>query len=361
MFSIEMLPAAEGDALWIEYGDPAAPHRILVDCGYKSTYREIMERLRTDPQITFELFLLTHIDNDHIAGAVPFVADRDVTPDRLRKVWFNGRRQIDVEDILGVREAEFFTKTLERRRFAWNEDFAGGRVAVPAAGPGEPILLPGGMSLTVLSPGHEQLVKLAEEWDKKLEDVLQGRELEEILGEAPARLQPDVLGEPNVKQLAKTEFIPDDEPPNGSSIAVLAEYQDSYDGNREKSILLTGDCFSPVLEASLSKLLLKRGAERLRLDALKLSHHGSKGNTSSHLLDLIRCRHFLFSTNGNRHKHPDPECVARVIASQAQPIDLHFNYLSDFNRMWRSLGLQRQHLYTPHYPREGEAGLKMEL
>ncbi|WP_244086034.1 hypothetical protein [Desulforhabdus sp. TSK] len=60
-------------------------------------------------------------------------------------------------------------------------------------------------------------------------------------------------------------------------------------GSRGKSVLLTGDGFSPVIEASLSKLLLKRGAERPRLDALKLPHHGSKGNTSSHLLDLLRC------------------------------------------------------------------------
>ncbi|GKT10801.1 hypothetical protein DSTSK_41060 [Desulforhabdus sp. TSK] len=47
--------------------------------------------------------------------------------------WF-GSWGIDAADILGVREAEYFTKTLERRRFAWNENFAGRRVAVPAAG-----------------------------------------------------------------------------------------------------------------------------------------------------------------------------------------------------------------------------------
>ena len=33
MFKIEMLPAGHGDSLWIEYGDPRCPHRILVDGG----------------------------------------------------------------------------------------------------------------------------------------------------------------------------------------------------------------------------------------------------------------------------------------------------------------------------------------
>jgi hypothetical protein len=31
MLSVEMLPAQHGDCLWIEYGDPAKPRRILVD------------------------------------------------------------------------------------------------------------------------------------------------------------------------------------------------------------------------------------------------------------------------------------------------------------------------------------------
>ena len=355
MFSIEMLPAVEGDALWVEYGDPAGPHRILIDCGYKSTYRAVMERLRADPQLDFELFVLTHIDRDHIAGAVPFVADGDVTPERVRQVWFNGREQID--DSLGAREAEYFTRNLERRGFSWNTDFGGGPVVVPDTGPAEAMHLSGGMRLTVLSPGRAQLENLFEEWESKLEDILKGRTLETLLEETPAALQPDVLGAPDVRQLSASAFETDDEPPNGSSIAFLAEYIDPFDGDREKAALFTGDCFSPILEQSLLKLLDERETDRLRLDAFKISHHGSKGNTSSDLLDLIRCRHFLFSTNGNRHKHPDPECVARVIASQDGPIDLHFNYRSPFNEMWRLPNLQRQHRFEAHYPPAGEKGL----
>lgn len=66
-----------------------------------------------------KLFLLTHIDADHIAGTVPFIADARVTPERVREVWFNGRAHIlDLLDVLGVEQAEFFTHDLQTRGFA---------------------------------------------------------------------------------------------------------------------------------------------------------------------------------------------------------------------------------------------------
>lgn len=38
MFRIEMLPAAHGDALWIEYGAGGTIHRLLVDGGTPGAY-----------------------------------------------------------------------------------------------------------------------------------------------------------------------------------------------------------------------------------------------------------------------------------------------------------------------------------
>ena len=36
MFTIEMLPGGPGDCLWIEYGTPSKPKRMLVDGGSHS-------------------------------------------------------------------------------------------------------------------------------------------------------------------------------------------------------------------------------------------------------------------------------------------------------------------------------------
>jgi glyoxylase-like metal-dependent hydrolase (beta-lactamase superfamily II) len=96
IFTIEMLPARHGDALWIEYGDPDTPRRILIDGGPRS--RATMDRLREllderssatvsgEPDI--ELIVVTHIDADHISGILDLFKQRDVafTP---RDVWFN--------------------------------------------------------------------------------------------------------------------------------------------------------------------------------------------------------------------------------------------------------------------------------
>lgn len=359
MFNIEMLPANEGDALWVEYGDPQSPRRVLIDCGYKSTYRKVMERIDADPDIQFELFVLTHIDGDHIAGAVPFFADSRVDGERVQEVWFNSREHIS--DKLGVEQAEFFTKILKEKRIRWNSQFGGRAIFLEHPEAAHPIKLDGGMRITLLSPGATQLKKLEKGWSKDLEAILKGRDLatvDELVSTMPPRLQPDKLGTPRVEDLAAKAFDPDDTAPNGSSIAFIAEYDDAYDGDRTKSVLFLGDAHAPVIAESILKLLKNRGgAKRLVVDAVKVSHHGSARNTSAELLRLIRAHHFLISTNGSRHSHPDPECIARIVTSQDQRIHLHFNYQSKVNEDWGCRPLEQAHNYRAHYPSLGEEGL----
>src|SRR5580704_17507749 len=76
IFHIEMLPAENGDCLWIEYGDPKHSHRIVVDCGAKLTADILATRMK-GVEAPLKLFVLTHIDADHINGVLPIelVAD----------------------------------------------------------------------------------------------------------------------------------------------------------------------------------------------------------------------------------------------------------------------------------------------
>lgn len=363
MFTIEMLEAKEGDALWIEYGDPAKPHRILIDCGYKSTYRAVLERFDADPHLVFDLFVLTHIDGDHIAGAVPFIADRRVQPANIRDVWFNSRSHLG--DALGVEQAEYFTHHLKDKRFKWNHAFGGQTVVVEEDAPLPVKTLAGGMKLTLLSPTREKLRKLADAWDAELEKVMRGKHVgstDELVGLDNRTLAPDRLGDGSwVTALAASAFKSDTTAPNGSSIAFLAEYHDTFDGGRDKAVLFLGDAHSPVVEASLRKLFSDRNLGRLRIDALKLSHHGSKNNTSGELLAMLNCKHFLFSTNGTKHEHPDAECVARVIAPKRPGVELHFNYATPFNEIWRPKSLWREFEYVAHYPVKDKPGLSVTL
>lgn len=42
MFTIEMLPAAYGDCLWVEYGNRQSAAPYLIDGGISSTYNAIV-------------------------------------------------------------------------------------------------------------------------------------------------------------------------------------------------------------------------------------------------------------------------------------------------------------------------------
>jgi hypothetical protein len=90
VFSVEMLPAQQGDALWIEYSAPQEIHRILIDCGTPPTYQVIRQRIELlDPNDRrFDLLIVTHIDTDHIGGALKLLADRFLGA-RFGDVWFN--------------------------------------------------------------------------------------------------------------------------------------------------------------------------------------------------------------------------------------------------------------------------------
>jgi hypothetical protein len=45
MFTIEMLPAAHGDCLWIEYGSSRDTYRMLIDTGTMHSYVNLKRRI----------------------------------------------------------------------------------------------------------------------------------------------------------------------------------------------------------------------------------------------------------------------------------------------------------------------------
>jgi hypothetical protein len=298
----------------------------------------------------FELFVMTHIDADHIGGALPFfkAVQRGL---RFGDVWFNGWRQLS--GTLGPRQGEMFSTAIEDFRLLWNAWQKGGPIAV-ASGVLPQHDLPGGLRLTLLSPTPAQLRKLAPVWV---------RELKQSGLEPGARVDYSrfLKGAPStstdVEQLANSAFKADAAPANGSSIALLAEFGGA-------SVLLGADAHAPVLAESIRKLLASRHIQRLPLDAFKLPHHASKNNLSRELLELLECRCYLVSTNGDYFSHPDREAIARVIKFGqygGQKPSLYFNYRTRFNEVWARADLQRKHGYTARYPQEGRAGLTTSL
>lgn len=351
-FDIEVLPAGHGDCLWIEYGDAATTHRWLIDCGTQQTIRHLLPRVEAVPasERFLELFMLSHIDSDHIGGALPFfrAVQRGL---RFGDVWFNGWRHLSGQ--LGARQGEMFSTALLELELPWNVWREGGAIVVE--GDDLPVhVLPGGMQLTLLSPSPEKLAKLAPVW---------ARELKRYGLEPGARVDYSrfLKGTPStstdVDELAAEKFGGDNGAPNGTSIAVLAEFGGA-------SALLAADAHAPLLVQSIQALLRQRRVERLKLDVFKVSHHASQNNVSSELVQLLDCPRYIVSTDGEHFCHPDRQAIARLIKygkAGGRPPVLHFNYRSRYNEVWAGQDLQQRYGYAASYPPEDRPGTIVSL
>jgi hypothetical protein len=361
LLSVTMLPAENGDCLLVEYGTADDPARVLIDCGARSVAGALaawIAATRAPRGDEFELFVLTHIDADHIDGVMTLF-DTPGFDVRFRDIWFNGWRQIS--PFLSVKQGEDFSRLLEDpgRGLAWNRAFtlAGddrpAPVVLRTGAPPQSYAMPGGLQLTLLSPGSDQLAQLAMHWRKVLSELEPAKAM---LGrKAPPRPVTDLTAF-RLEDLVNAPVRRDTSVANGSSIALLAEFDD-------RAVLLTGDAHADVLVDSIKALQRARGREgqRLKLDAMKLSHHGSANATTSELLSMVDCSHYLVSTNGNIFYHPDREAIARVILHGGARPTLHFNYRSPYNELWDSPVLQERYGYVAYYPRSGTAGLQVLL
>ncbi len=353
-FEIEMLPAGHGDSLWIEYGESDSNiHRCLIDCGTQQTAKELLRRVAALPEREqfLELFILSHIDSDHIGGALPFFkAIQDGL--RVGDVWFNGWRHLSGQ--LGARQGEMFSTAIQDFELPWNV-WLDGQAIVVGEGPLPACTLPGGLKLTLLSPTPTQLRKLAPVWTRELKRY-------GLTPGARVDYSKFLKGKPStstdVDQLAETPFGGGDSAaPNGSSIAVLAEY-------RGASALLAADAYAPVLAGSIRKLLAASGQPRLKIDAFKVSHHGSRNNVSTELVSLLDCPRYLISSNGDHFYHPDREAIARIIKygkCDGRNPELVFNYRTQYNDVWERADLQEQYGFTARYPDAEQAGQIVSL
>jgi beta-lactamase superfamily II metal-dependent hydrolase len=347
MLEIEMLPAREGDCLWIRYGQPSAPKQILVDTGRSATYKKALHpRLLALPpsQQTFELFVITHVDRDHIEGALNLLEDEDL-PITFKDIWFNGYDHLQSAKLetFGAVQGERLTAALLKHKAVWNKAWKSKAVAI-GKGALPKKSLEGDITLTLLSPDRQKLVDLIPTWLQECKDA-------GLVPGAKARRAEvaglEQFGGLDVEKLAASKFKAESKEPNGSSIAFLLE----YDGKR---LLLGADAHEDRLLSSLT--MLAGTKKRVALDLFKVPHHGSDGNLSRELLAIMDCPRYLISTNGSYFKHPTPEAIARILKFGGKHKTIYFNYDTKFTSPWKSAAYQGKYGYTAVYPAKGAAG-----
>jgi hypothetical protein len=331
-FAIRMFPASEGDCLVVEYGDQKCPTRLLIDGGRLSTYNtQLSPFLQSLPAIQqqFKLFVVTHVDRDHIEGALALITDPSLTT-TFEDVWFNDYLNLVSDDPpqrhLGAEAGERLSYAIRRRGWHRNKAFYGGAASTRDGRILPKVKLGDELAVTLLSPDRGRLERLIPIWDK--ECIAAGIEPGRFVQEEEEEPMPILAaeGSPDPPTLASVRTPIDDKAANGTSIAFLVEYE----GHR---VLFGSDAHPDLLADALGKL--GYGPDNpIELDAYKVSHHGSRRNTTSALLACMRTSRYLVSTNGAQTKHPNVEAIARLVTAAGPPRTILFNYRTKFNELW---------------------------
>lgn len=352
MISIELLPAAHGDAIWIEYGPASQTRRILIDGGPAPTYQAgLRQRIAALPENkrVLELMVVTHIDADHIDGALILLQELAALKVRIKELWFNGWTQISREDqapaTYAPLQGEFLGGLIEvdpELKNAWNRRFDHRAVAAPDDGPLPVVELDGGARLTLLGPMQAQLRRLRARWASAIRDFSPGD-----VNEALRRLRErrEYRAPPGPAVFAAPQYGDDRSVANGSSISFVLEHGDV-------SVLLAGDAHARSLEAALKRLAEEKSLARLHFDAVKLPHHGSMSNVSDAWLQRVDCAQWLISTNGAVFNHPDME-TAELIAKHCPKPTLLCNYAD----IARRLDQKADGRWSTGSPKDETAGL----
>lgn len=349
--TIHFLPAMAGDCFVLEFVNKEC---IIIDCGFKSTYTEYLRPLLIelrDKGCWVTLLLITHIDQDHIEGAISLLEENgqannpNIIP--IYNVWFNGffntllkrsefsqriralseeQKQIKentLNDLLmqvqgesqeiSAKHSMSFEELCLKNGYCLNSQFLDGtvrRIEINCAQVLTESIPIGACNLVVLSPTEKELDKLADTLNLEMirnfgvdyaisEDSHFMKLFElfmELETERSKREEFISAADENLENWLGTSSMVPMNAINRASIVVEIQYKDL-------KMLFTGDSDSTLWYEYLEE----------KYQVIKLSHHGTAYPNKA-LLNYSKADVLLISTNGGRgKKHPEKETLAQAI------------------------------------------------
>lgn len=383
---VKMYPAKNGDCFLISFGKTEEEKKhFLIDCGYVDTFQKYLK----DDLIkigqsggTLEKLILTHIDADHIQGAIRLLKDNNAEKFiSINEVWHNTYRHLSEqkEGEIDVKQERILQKIIRRGypqsesnqgeqgisaeqgttvgalllqgKYSWNSDFNNQTVCIEQR---SEIELNPDTNIYLLSPDKQKLEKLKELWTDELKryganfnsanSQLYDDAFEMLLSweQEKAKVAPKQISatKETLEELLKIPFDEDDTATNGSSIAFVLQVQN-------KKMLFLADGHPGLIVHSLNEYQ-KEGV--IIFDLIKVAHHGSFGNISRELLNKIDSERYLISTNGQKHSHPDKETIAQIITRKADfHRKLYFNYITANSKYFDRKDWMEKFNYSIHY------------
>lgn len=360
--NIHFLPAKAGDCFVLEFSNKEC---IIIDCGFKSTYKTELRPLLIELQkkgCKVILLIITHADQDHIEGAIAFLQDNGKASEpniiQVENVWFNGffntlfRRSEFIDRVHVLTDIQQMEKERALKDFLLQIPGEEGNISAPQSISFEELCMNNGYVLNaqfadrvvkrienrkeqilehaidigecqvmVLSPAEKELNKLADKLNMemirnfgvdypinqdsqfmKLLEMIMETERENIDGKEEIAAMGDCLE----SWIGTSTMAPMNEI-NKASIVVEIIYNDLR-------FLFTGDSDSALWNQYLEK----------NYHVIKISHHGTISPNQA-LLDSTQGDILMISTNGGySNRHPEDELLAKAILKGSKK--LYFNY-----------------------------------
>jgi len=323
---VKILKAFNGDSIHISFKDTEGINRnILIDGGTKPVYKtdrdskgkpaygvlkQTIDQIRKDGQI-IDLLILTHIDDDHIGGIIKWFDDDKDAFKLVSKVWFNSggliaeymnqpeNTNLNIYINPNKTSLTSINQGIEFGKYIWDNNIWERQIFIQGDKYEKY-----GLEFKILSPDKAKLEKLLSEWKKKESDLLTAGKQNDYKLSLKDHIQND-------------KFTEDSAYPNGSSIAFILTVND-------KNLLFLGDSHPSIVVEGLQRFGYS-SQNPIKAEIVKLSHHGSRGNTSKELLSYINTKKFIISTNGDKDEHPHKQLLARIISMNSD-CEIHFNY-----------------------------------
>lgn len=362
MLKIRMLKAGNGDCISIA----TESSFILIDGGTAQSFEDWKEQV-IDKIKTINALIVTHIDNDHVNGIIKLL-QHEKCPE-IQSILFNGAEQffgeinedsaisystdrklqalvceltVPEENIrIGYSEGTSLSYSISKRKLKCNEIVSGEalyRERLHCFNLGK-------LKFTTIGPEKSSLDELIEHWKYQLNSkLIKPKIINKIYYDAfelyASSLNPPSINHPisnitshTIESLANEPFVEDTSPTNKSSLCFLIEHDD-------KRILCLGDCYPSTVISWLDTCKI----QRLKVDAVKISHHGSKNSTSMALLDRLDCPIYMISTNGKSHGHPNLETLARIAkANKSKNTRIIINYQLESIPQWFTKEMHDKH------------------
>jgi beta-lactamase superfamily II metal-dependent hydrolase len=363
MIKIKTFQAEHGDAFLLSFGDNEDIN-ILIDMGLAQTYEKKIKpelKILKENEKKIDLLVITHVDNDHITGAITFIEENRAEQNiiEVNEVWHNSYRHLQFDkginnelsndeknslselilqnsyktikngiSNVGIKEGTTLASLLYKYKYNWNTSYNLKAISVD----NETINKFSNLEIILLSPNNDKLNILSKKWKDKLDEIIYNfhandNEIFDDAFELYMQNQKENetrrtdcssnADELDIEELYKLEEK-DTSITNGASISFIIEYK----GNK---ILFLGDSHEDLIYHRLS--LLKDSGYKLKFDLVKLSHHGSNRNTSNRLLAMIDSNRFLISTNGIKKTHPSSNVISKIAMKKTDYVKtIIFNY-----------------------------------